>query len=429
MKKIKLSFSLLLILSGVVFISSCNNDLDSESEELTEAQLQQIPKVIIEKAQKAGFNTDEGLFKFRNGYLVEYDTYLTESDLDRLGKEKVKKIDTTAHYVTNNLVTGTRTINVFMDPAFDSNIQDALDEALARYNFLKLRLTFNRVNNIDASDIAVFGEEEENLMIPGVMGVIQGFTSGAPEGGDPAEFIVLNIDVFNSSSTAQNLVSTIAHEIGHAIGFRHTDFFDRSFSCGGAFFDEGQGDNGANFVGGTPAGPVDGSWMLSCSNVMVDREFNLSDQIALYNVYGTTQGGGAFLRYIGTNGDHFYTQNYFELREGDSVYKPEGVQCRIFQFPNTGRIALYRYFNPSSEDHLYTSNFNELGNGGGGYIFEGKAGYIFGSAGNGRVKLLRYFNTTTGDHLYTTNPDELGDGRFGYIPEGFVGYVIPIKQQ
>ncbi|WP_262510258.1 zinc-dependent metalloprotease [Sediminitomix flava] len=29
-----------------------------------------------------------------------------------------------------------------------------------------------------------------------------------------------------------NLTIIIAHEIGHCIGFCHTDYMDRSFSCG-----------------------------------------------------------------------------------------------------------------------------------------------------------------------------------------------------
>jgi len=32
---------------------------------------------------------------------------------------------------------------------------------------------------------------------------------------------------------AYTIVSVIAHEAGHCIGFRHTDCMDRSYSCGG----------------------------------------------------------------------------------------------------------------------------------------------------------------------------------------------------
>jgi hypothetical protein len=72
--------------------------------------------------------------------------------------------------------------------------------------------------------------------------------------------------------------------MGHCIGFRHTDYFDRSYSCGGAADNEGDGGVGAIHIPGTPTGASARSWMLACSDG-TDRPFNADDKVALAYVY------------------------------------------------------------------------------------------------------------------------------------------------
>ncbi|MEP5445232.1 M57 family metalloprotease, partial [Ekhidna sp.] len=79
------------------------------------------------------------------------------------------------------------------------------------------------------------------------------------------------------------LATTIAHEMGHCIGFRHTDYMDRSFSCGGSYANEGAAGIGANHIPGTPTAPENGSWMLACSSG--DTPFSNNDKTALDYLY------------------------------------------------------------------------------------------------------------------------------------------------
>lgn len=86
--------------------------------------------------------------------------------------------------------------------------------------------------------------------------------------------------------STNGIASIIAHEMGHCIGFRHTDYFDRSISCGGGTSNEGDGGVGANHIPGTPTGASLNaqSWMLSCTDGS-DRPFNNDDQTALDYLY------------------------------------------------------------------------------------------------------------------------------------------------
>ena len=79
---------------------------------------------------------------------------------------------------------------------------------------------------------------------------------------------------YDNVSNINGLATTIAHEMGHCIGFRHTDYMDRSYSCGGAPDNEGDGGVGANHIPGTPTGPSANSWMLACGSPEGDRPFH-----------------------------------------------------------------------------------------------------------------------------------------------------------
>ena len=81
------------------------------------------------------------------------------------------------------------------------------------------------------------------------------------------------------------MTTVIAHEVGHCIGFRHTDYMDRSFSCGGSPTNEGASNVGAIFIPGTATGPEAGSWMLSCLSASTNRQFNNNDKVALNYLY------------------------------------------------------------------------------------------------------------------------------------------------
>jgi hypothetical protein len=107
-------------------------------------------------------------------------------------------------------------------------------------------------------------------------------SAGFPSGGNPYGTI-------NYSTTYQNysngfITTVLAHEMGHCIGFRHTDYMRRSYSCGSGG-NEGGGTIGAILIPGTPSGPDARSWMLACLSSSTARPFNSNDISALNFLY------------------------------------------------------------------------------------------------------------------------------------------------
>jgi hypothetical protein len=252
--------------------------LSCQDQEVTRKD--EVPASVIAQLQAAGFDTSEGLSKYHDGYLVEYDIFIAEKDLGRLtpsvsiGKNAVEE-----HYRTTNIVKATpRTLTVYMDPGFDSFMQNAFDNALARYNALGLVITFQRASSRGSANIAIDAFYENS----NVLGRSAGFPDAA---GNPASPIVLNTKYYNGTSQRGDATTVIAHEIGHAIGLRHTDYMNRKFSCGpGPGSNEGTAGVGAILIPGTPSKAEAGSYMLACSNG-TDRPFTTGDRTALTTVY------------------------------------------------------------------------------------------------------------------------------------------------
>jgi len=122
--------------------------------------------------------------------------------------------------------------------------------------------------------------------------------------------------------------------------------------------------------------------------------------------------------------NHFYTTNYNDLRGGDSTYRYEGVECKIYSSQVSGTVPLYRYYYPHA-DHFYTTNIKEIGTatkgkyGNHGYRSEGVAGYCYPTRVPGTTALYRHWRPSSRNHFYRTS----GGTVSGYIYEGIACYV------
>jgi len=146
-----------------------------------------------------------------------------------------------------------------------------------RYNALNLQITFTRVSS---------GGQITFVTAHGSYLASSGFPSSA---GTPYPTVKVNAQYLgkgNGSTTFTNYIATIfAHEVGHCIGFRHTDFMDRSYSCGGAYSNEGASSVGAINIPGTPTSAEPNSFMLACISANQNRPFDSYDRTALNYLY------------------------------------------------------------------------------------------------------------------------------------------------
>ncbi|HVE85409.1 MAG TPA: M57 family metalloprotease [Myxococcales bacterium] len=182
---------------------------------------------------------------------------------------------TEEQYRTNNLVGSSITkICVVPTTSFNSysQLSAGLDGAIANYNALGLQFRLARGSASDCS---------ATITAKTTSGV--GGSSGFPSGGKP--YGTINIGVgLQSYSTGVN-THVVTHEIGHCVGFRHSDYYDRSISCGTGG-NEGTAGVGAVLIPGTPStAKVGGSVMNSCFRASESGNWSSSDKTALQYLY------------------------------------------------------------------------------------------------------------------------------------------------
>ena len=242
-------------------------------------QKDEVSSETLAKIKSLGFD-ETGVRKVSNGYLVEGDIVLTEENLAQRSSSPTLLIANEEQYRTTNLVTGlprTITVSVTNLPSVYSNAANA---AIARYNALpNHRLTFQRVTSGGDIDILGFDQGPSG-------GYITLGSSGFPAAGDPYNEIKMNTNpqAYGANPNLDYVTSVIQHEMGHCIGFRHTDYYDRSYSCGGHKSNERAGSVGAVLIPGTPSTANAESFMLACSNGG-NRTFNSNDLIAMDYLY------------------------------------------------------------------------------------------------------------------------------------------------
>ena len=235
----------------------------------------EVSNDAIAAIKALGFST-HNIQRLEDGYLVEGDIVIHDHDFERGVNKSTIRVARSEQYRTTNLVSAPRIIKISVASTLGTAYIQATDEAIARYNAEGLSLTFQRVSSGADIQIVKAGFFEQFLFLA---------SAGFPTAdGRPYNQVKVSTYQMNSQPHATK-ASIIAHEIGHCIGFRHTDYMDRSYSCGGATSNEGASDVGAVHVPGTPTGPDANSWMLACIGSGQNRPFNANDKVALNYLY------------------------------------------------------------------------------------------------------------------------------------------------
>ena len=259
MKKHMKPFAVLC--AAAITLASCTKDVK---------ETEQVSDEAIAKISALGFNTSN-VQKVDEGYLVEGDIIIPANRLDENPEQIKLRIAEVEQYRTTNLVKNLpRTITVSTS-GISGNLSSAVDAALARYNAENLQIKFTRV--------ASGGEINIRLVNTGQYIASAGFPTN--QGNPYHEIKYAN----RFSNYSLNFMTTvIAHEMGHCIGFRHTDYMNRAYSCGSGG-NEGASTVGAVHIPGTPTGPDAASWMLACLSSTTNRPFNSNDKVALNYLY------------------------------------------------------------------------------------------------------------------------------------------------
>lgn len=265
-----------------LFMTSCSEEQDVDSQEDLKGVSVELREIMGKKGLNGNF-AERKDFYFPDGtteerIFVEDDIVMTEDQIRSMDAftETIEK-----QYRTSNLVTGSnRTIDIIgytggSGFGLTSTQQTALQWAVNNYNRLNgvsltFRLTYG--TNYSNKDMVVYRNPNE----PGAGG-----SAGFPSSGRPNKFVQIysGMDAYNTNVNEH----VITHEIGHSIGFRHTDYFSRQ-SCG-QNVNEGSAGVGAIYVSGTPSGYDPTSIMLACFSANEDGEFNSNDITALQNMY------------------------------------------------------------------------------------------------------------------------------------------------
>ncbi len=285
MKKILCSSALLLMLAGT-FVSCKKTSADVVGTDPVNG-LSAAEKGLV---AAAGFDGDWAVKEADGKFLIEGDILLTEAQLREMGGVAPSHelvVGNAEHYRTTNLVNtngGVRTLDITLGSNFPSYYSTALTNVINKYNALNLNIRFRRVSAVTATSLDIVGRD---LGGPNAQGsIVLGQSLGFPSGGEPAYgfTITTNPNASFAFTTVSKVEVVMQHELGHNIGFRHTDYINRA-SCGGGG-GEGSAGIGAIQIPGTP-GTVAGSylsWMMAC-NGSNPLAFTATDKVALNYVY------------------------------------------------------------------------------------------------------------------------------------------------
>jgi hypothetical protein len=279
------TFSLRLLgtaaLTALALVACDADDVERSDEELlaADAQAAEDPaREIIDNLRLAGYPEieievrDDGVVMV--GRDAEVSLGASREMIGLSSRDPQQDGDTFRQYRTSNQIApsiGTICVN---GAAFTGTLSTALDGAISSYNSLPLRFEMVRT-----SGSAVGCDAQIKMYLAPGSGGLAGF----PAFGIPYDSVYIGSGVAGFGTAVATHV--ITHELGHCIGFRHSDYYNRSISCGSGG-NEGAAGVGAIHIAGTPNTAVDnGSVMNSCFNLGSTGEWTNSDVTALGALY------------------------------------------------------------------------------------------------------------------------------------------------
>jgi hypothetical protein len=215
------------------------------------------------------------------GIIIGGDIGITNSELLEMSQKLDGQHPNKQYRGTNLVSSSNTTIDVLGltggNQGLSTKAQTALRNAVNNYNSLRnstirFNLTFNSTQRaIDNAEMVVFDDSRNNTVGNGGRAQFP-FSDGRPG---------KNVRIFNMENfTTDANEHVITHEMGHAIGLRHSDWYDR-MSCPE---DKRSRESDATLISGTPERDLS-SIMQACFPSNSNGEFNSNDIRAIENLY------------------------------------------------------------------------------------------------------------------------------------------------
>ena len=372
------------------FLFSCKKNTDASLE--TGKKQGTVYEYII----KLGY-TDAEIQDIGDDYLVDGDILFSKSS-----QPDFSIFDDgpqTEQYVTGSFIGYNEQPNIVLliDPSIAA-LSGEIEGAVAMWNAVpNCRINITTTTTPNDYDIRISAAD----LPPGVCGT-GSFPVNARAGSE------IKIDMTEiAGNTFEQRRRTVAHEIGHCIGFRHTNWIRVRESQHGT--DQFGAVVSAMHILNTPTGNDPLSLMNAggCGSSIVNlSEF---DKIAVQYVYPETpQVAGTipvFRYYNGSTGDHFYTNNYSEIGDGINMgYTFEGVGFFAFPTQVANSVPVHRWYKTTTRKHFYSTAANEIPP---SSINEGTPFFVYPAAINDAVPVLRYYHSGFDDHFYTKDQNEV----------------------
>ena len=256
-------FHLFIFLTLLVFSSSCEEDEATFTLNQNESYFETIKSL--------GFLTD-GIVESECCFIVEGDIVLQKKQLMR----HVDKLKPDQKQYRTTDINGAELITISAATNLPQIWVTGLQRAVDSYNELGEGITFAYVGpQSDISDIHVVYQSIPNSS--GTIAQAEWPIDNGQNTNSPGRQITVN-STFNpfrcqvSATTVGMAHYNMAHEIGHTIGFRHTNFQCRVF--GGSVVSEGQSTDGAVHIPGTATSTPTGNWTSPCADHDANSVFN-----------------------------------------------------------------------------------------------------------------------------------------------------------